>query len=103
MRLGRTSNDSDCLNLDKPTRHGQRCNTNEGGRGGLLAKELLSNRGQLGAVPDVDEEGGELHNVGERAASRFHLGLEGGVGCASLGGEIPWVPGLPLGVVVHLA
>ena len=29
--------------------------------------------------------------------------LRAAVGRASLGGEIPWVSGLPLGVVVHLA
>src|SRR5581483_2084413 len=97
------SDDRDGFHLDEPAGHGQRGDADQGGGGGPLAEELLADCGQLGAVPDVDEEGGELDDVGERAAARFDLGLQGAERRARLGGEIARMPGLALLVVVDLA
>jgi hypothetical protein len=54
-------------------------------------------------MPDIDEEGGELDNIGKRAAAGLNLGLQGGEGGAGLRRKIAGMPGLAFRVVVDLA
>jgi hypothetical protein len=46
-----------------------------GGGRRLLPEGLLSDRDQLLAVPDVGEEGGDLHDVCQRPSARLDMGL----------------------------
>src|SRR5262245_14022989 len=97
------SDDGDSLDVDEPAGLRLGRDADERGGRGLLAEELLTDRGELGAVADIDEERRQLDNIGERSATGLDLGLQGGVGRAGLGGKISGMPRLTLGGVVDLA
>ena len=54
LRSKHALDDRDRFNLDEPARLGQSCHPDEGGCRALFAEELLPDRRQLVAVPNVD-------------------------------------------------
>jgi hypothetical protein len=93
------------LDLDQPFRPAERRDGDLGGGRRLLPEELLSDRDQLLAVPDVGEDGGDLHDVGQRPSARLDLGLglEGAENRPRLRRKVPPVGGATGVVVGHLA